>query len=43
MIIIENLHKKFNDNLVLNGLNLNISKGTSSVIIGRSGSGKSVL
>lgn len=43
MIIIEDLHKKFNDNLVLNGLNINIRKGTSSVIIGRSGSGKSVL
>ena len=43
MIIIKNLHKKFSNNIVLNGLNIDIRKGTSSVIIGRSGSGKSVL
>ncbi|MDD5561793.1 MAG: ABC transporter ATP-binding protein [Candidatus Omnitrophica bacterium] len=43
MITIQNLHKAFNNSPVLNGLNLNISKGQTCVIIGRSGCGKSVL
>lgn len=43
MIEIKNLIKKFDDNLVLNGVNLTISKGETIVIIGRSGCGKSVL
>ena len=43
MIKIENLHKKFDDKKVLNGVNLFIERGTSSVIIGGSGTGKSVL
>tara|TARA_B100000029_G_scaffold471102_1_gene510497 strand:+ start:277 stop:1014 length:738 start_codon:yes stop_codon:yes gene_type:complete len=43
MIDINNLHKSFNKKTVLNGLNLNVEKGNSSVIIGGSGTGKSVL
>ena len=43
MIEIANLHKKFNDNKVLRGVNLTIEEGETTVIIGKSGSGKSVL
>jgi phospholipid/cholesterol/gamma-HCH transport system ATP-binding protein len=43
MIEIANLHKKFGDNNVLNGVNLNIEKGETIAIIGKSGCGKSVL
>ena len=42
MIRMENVHKAFGDNAVLNGMNLEIAKGTSMVIIGGSGTGKSV-
>lgn len=43
MIEIVNLHKNFSGKKVLNGINLTIEKGETIVIIGRSGSGKSVL
>jgi phospholipid/cholesterol/gamma-HCH transport system ATP-binding protein len=43
MIEIRNLHKSFNDNKVLQGVNLEIDTGETIVIIGRSGCGKSVL
>lgn len=43
MIEIENLHKSFNNHKVLIGLNLKIEKAKTTVIIGRSGCGKSVL
>jgi len=43
MIKIEDLHKSFGDKKVLNGVNLEIQKGETIVIIGRSGCGKSVL
>lgn len=43
MIKIENLHKSFGENKVLDGVNLEIEKGETIVIIGRSGCGKSVL
>ncbi|MFA6358330.1 MAG: ATP-binding cassette domain-containing protein [Candidatus Omnitrophota bacterium] len=43
MIEIQKLSKKFNNNLVLNELSLNIETGQTCVIIGRSGCGKSVL
>jgi len=41
-ILIEDLAKKFGDNLVLDGVNLAIEPGESLAIIGQSGSGKSV-
>jgi phospholipid/cholesterol/gamma-HCH transport system ATP-binding protein len=43
MIEINNLYKSFGNNKVLQGVNLNINKGETLVIIGRSGEGKSVL
>ncbi|MEO1106525.1 MAG: ATP-binding cassette domain-containing protein [Pseudomonadota bacterium] len=42
MIRMENVHKAFGDNRVLQGMDLEIPKGTSMVIIGGSGTGKSV-
>ncbi|MDA7963857.1 ABC transporter ATP-binding protein [Ruegeria sp.] len=42
MIRMENVTKAFGDNHVLQGMNLEIPKGTSMVIIGGSGTGKSV-
>ncbi|SLN47548.1 L-cystine import ATP-binding protein TcyN [Roseovarius albus] len=42
MIRMENVHKAFGPNHVLQGVNLEIPKGTSMVIIGGSGTGKSV-
>jgi phospholipid/cholesterol/gamma-HCH transport system ATP-binding protein len=43
MIQIKDLHKSFEDNEVLRGVNLTIGKGHTTAIIGSSGSGKSVL
>ncbi len=43
MIEIVNLHKKFGNTPVLQGVNLTIESGDTVVIIGRSGCGKSVL
>lgn len=43
IIEIKEIYKKFGSQQVLNGLSLNIPKGLITVIIGRSGGGKSVL
>lgn len=43
MIRIENLHKSFGEKKVLNGVNLEVRKGETMVVIGQSGAGKSVL
>lgn len=43
MIVIEDLHKSFGDNYVLRGVNLKIEKGKTTVILGKSGCGKTVL
>lgn len=43
MIRIEGLTKGFGSNLVLNGFNMELYKGENLVIMGKSGSGKSVL
>jgi phospholipid/cholesterol/gamma-HCH transport system ATP-binding protein len=43
MIDIQDLHKSFAGNHVLRGVNLQCEKGKTTVIIGGSGSGKSVL
>ncbi|MCE8519415.1 ATP-binding cassette domain-containing protein [Ruegeria pomeroyi] len=42
MIRMENVHKAFGPNRVLQGMNLHVPRGTSMVIIGGSGTGKSV-
>ncbi len=42
IISIKNLHKSFGKNEVLKGINLTVNKGEDLVILGRSGSGKSV-
>ena len=43
MIDITGLHKTFGDNAVLRGVDLSVATGSSTVIIGGSGTGKSVL
>ncbi|MGC1427679.1 MAG: ATP-binding cassette domain-containing protein [Albidovulum sp.] len=43
MITLSDIHKSFGKNAVLRGVNLTIPKGKSVVIIGGSGTGKSVL
>ena len=43
IIRLENVHKSFGDNTVIDGLDLDIATGEITVIIGASGSGKSVL
>jgi phospholipid/cholesterol/gamma-HCH transport system ATP-binding protein len=42
IIEFKNVHKSFDDNKVLRGLNLTVFKGENLVILGKSGSGKSV-
>mmetsp|Transcript_23722 Transcript_23722/g.42457 ORF Transcript_23722/g.42457 Transcript_23722/m.42457 type:complete len:249 (-) Transcript_23722:1123-1869(-) len=42
MITLDNVHKSFGTNQVLRGVDLHVAKGTSMVIIGGSGTGKSV-
>lgn len=43
VISIRNLHKSFGDLKVLTGVNLDVQKGENISVLGRSGSGKSVL
>ena len=43
MISIKNVRKAFDEKRVLNGLDLEIPRGETLVIMGRSGCGKSVL
>jgi phospholipid/cholesterol/gamma-HCH transport system ATP-binding protein len=43
MIRLVDIHKSFGKQKVLDGLNLTVEKGKTTVIIGRSGGGKSVL
>lgn len=43
MIIVKNLHKKFNENQVLRGIDEHIERGEKVVIVGPSGSGKSTF
>ncbi|MDE2222315.1 MAG: ABC transporter ATP-binding protein [Candidatus Omnitrophica bacterium] len=43
MIEIRNLYKTFGKQMVLNNLSLNIRRGETKVVIGRSGAGKTVL
>jgi phospholipid/cholesterol/gamma-HCH transport system ATP-binding protein len=43
VLTVERLSKAFGDNQVLKGLNLTLKKGENLVVLGKSGSGKSVL
>lgn len=43
IIKIEKLHKQFGTNIVLNGFDLELHKGENLVVMGKSGSGKSVM
>ncbi len=43
MISVQNLHKSFDNNAVLRGVDLMVEQGQSLVVIGGSGTGKSVL
>ncbi len=43
VVNVENLYKSFGDNHVLNGFNMKLHVGENLVILGKSGSGKSVL
>ena len=43
IITIKDLHKQFGSNVVLNGFNLELYEGENLVVMGKSGSGKSVM
>ncbi|RLD29933.1 MAG: ABC transporter ATP-binding protein [Bacteroidetes bacterium] len=43
MVTVENLHKKFNKNVVLSGIDLNINEGGIFAVLGPNGSGKTTL
>ena len=43
IIVIKGLHKSFKDHDVLRGVDMYVYKGENLVILGKSGSGKSVL
>ena len=43
MLIVKNLYKQFNDNMVLQGIDEHIERGEKVVIVGPSGSGKSTF
>lgn len=43
MVTVDNLHKKFGKNIVLSGLDLNISEGGIFAVLGPNGSGKTTL
>ena len=43
MIKVENIHKQFNHQKVLDGVSFGINSGTVTSLMGRSGAGKSVL
>ncbi|HEX4382129.1 MAG TPA: ATP-binding cassette domain-containing protein, partial [Myxococcales bacterium] len=43
MIDVQNLYKSFNGFAVLKGINLKMYEGTTTVVLGGSGSGKTVL
>ena len=42
-IAVEDLHKSFGEQKVLNGINLRVAAGETMAVLGRSGTGKSVL
>jgi phospholipid/cholesterol/gamma-HCH transport system ATP-binding protein len=42
-VAVENVHKSFGSQKVLNGINLSVRRGETLAVLGRSGTGKSVL
>ena len=42
-VAVENVHKTFGVHRVLNGVSLSVSRGEALAVLGRSGTGKSVL
>lgn len=42
-IVVKNLHKSFGDQMVLKGIDLTVAERTTVTVLGRSGTGKSVL
>ncbi len=42
-VAVENAHKRFGEHRVLNGISLSVSRGETLAVLGRSGTGKSVL
>jgi phospholipid/cholesterol/gamma-HCH transport system ATP-binding protein len=43
VVAVENVHKKFGDHVVLDGVSLSVRHGETLAVLGRSGTGKSVL
>jgi len=43
MIVVEDLHKRYGDQVILDGVSFEVKAGSISSIIGRSGAGKTVL
>jgi phospholipid/cholesterol/gamma-HCH transport system ATP-binding protein len=43
VVAVENAHKRFGEHRVLNGISLSVSRGETLAVLGRSGTGKSVL
>ena len=43
MLQVEDLHKSFGPKVVLDGISFSLAKGESLVVVGPSGTGKSVL
>lgn len=43
VVAVENVHKSFGPHKVLNGINLSVNRGETLAVLGRSGTGKSVL
>jgi len=43
IVVIKDLKKRFGDNIVLDGFNLELFQGENLVVMGKSGSGKSVM
>jgi len=43
VVAIENLRKTFVSQMVLNGISLSVNRGETLAVLGRSGTGKSVL
>ena len=43
MVVIKDLHKSFENQVVLNGISMHVENAQNMVVFGRSGTGKSVL